>query len=392
MFQTLLVPGHSNKKSSGRRLTKIFKARLDAAAWLAKEFGATIVIVSGKGPHKTTEADLGGDYLERQRRVPSFTIVLREKVSKETIGNYIFSTAAFIKPLRIGRVVTVTSPEQANRCHQIARHLWGAEVNHAVFTAIPKTRKRKTNIQSVTKALESDQLKDLKNDDFIADFIASGAPGFQYLPKHLRWLRVNYAAQTAKKYPTVARVSSASKSGPLTEHGWATIVRLLDNRHSQLTKWWNNYKRQAPMRRQMYRAVALNDRRIKGGKLRPGLRRAVLLSIAELGRLAEKTSPAVNEGQIGLILHQVPIKFYHCFVEYKDFERVRPIDARRFKVVMRACLKHVLQSDRPIRVWVGQGRYYKKHRTFRGRELKALLSRIDRELLEPHSRLIRGVA
>ncbi len=376
MFQTILVPGHTDKGSKAN-LSVTFRARLDAAVTLAKEFKALIVIVSGKGPHETkTEAALGYDYLKC--RLPAFTKILKEEYSNETIANYIFSTAAFIAPLRIARVVTVTSPEQSNRCHQIAQHLWGNRVTHSVFSAIPETTN--TVGKSVKEILEKAQFEDLKRADFIADFLASTGVTLQ---DHLHWLCQNYEKWTmTQRYPSVLEVEEESKKGQLKEHGWGPLVGSLSNPESDLSKWWTRFSEQGTARRQIYRALFEDEGAgpDKAAASKAQLRRVALLSIAELGHLAERADNVLSDQQIGLILNYVPVKLYYCFEKTRDLEKVRKEDAHAFKKVLKVCLTYLKDSGRmPVDIWPGQG-MDANSRAYGEDELQILLTHITHEL------------
>jgi hypothetical protein len=375
MFQTLLVPGHTKGGSEGE-LSDTFRSRLDGAVTVAEKFKAAIVIVSGRGPLPTkTEATLGYHYLKD--RLPSYTKILKEEYSNETIANYIFSTAAVIAPLKIARVVTVTSPEQANRCHQIAQHLWGNRVIHSVFSAIPEPKNQ--DPESTKETLEKAQFDDLKRADFIADFLASGAVTLQ---EHLNWLCQNYEdRQKTESYPSVLEVQQESKKGQLRDHGWGPLVESLDDPTSELSKWWTRFSQQGTARRQIYRALCEDT--IEGAhastRLNAQLRRIVLLSIAEFGHLAERQNQ-MTDLEIGLILNYAPVKLYYALEGYRDLDKLNKEDATAFRRVLKACLMYLKKSGRmPVEVWPGQGRNANS-RDYGKDELESLLTQVSHEL------------
>jgi hypothetical protein len=330
-----------------------FQDRLDMALHVIERFGVTLAIIAGRGvlpiaakceqcgqglppvapnPAGKTEAEIGEQYL-RKRKISDSVLVLKETISMETLGNYIFSTSAFLQPLRVSKVVTVTSPGHSNRCHHYANRLW-ANLRNPIEQIVVHGGQlsRKT------------EMEELARSDFPLDFIQSPMTGT--LEGALDWVKERNP-EKAKTYGTLAEADAQLQ----LQFGadLRTLVRML-NDGSELSRWIDRFMHPDELRRrrEMYRQF------VDGQDIAAGDCSTVFQSIAQLGLLI---GSEFTESMSQLINHHVPIKFHRIFAGRWPPEAENPELRRGFMKMVVLAVDYVAEMQgRPVvEIRAGQG-------------------------------------
>jgi hypothetical protein len=343
MVPAVLVLG-AGINEDGKPL-EAFEARLDMAIKVVERFAAPLVIVAGRGgrknpvtdkyepyPFSRTEASAGMEYLRSRGLKTPPVHVLQENLSTETVGNFVFASLGFLQPLRVNKVVTITSPGHSNRCHRYANRLWGTKIEHVVIHAGPV---------SITT-----EMKELALSDYVSDFVSQ--PKTNTYEGALEFVRERNKDKCADYYSTDDARSHLLDQLATADGTLYKLVHELSDPTSKLFEWMNAFAHphEIERRRRLYRAF------VEKTDIRTGDCERVMTMLGELGVLARHRS---DPGVCAWCVHQVPIKFRRIFDD--DFLASQSTERRHsFEYILALCLDYLIKLGRQyVEIRAGQG-------------------------------------
>ncbi len=340
-----------------------FQDRLNMSLDIIERFGVSLAIIAGRGcspedrktpnPPGRTEADIGARYLYKRGLDRRSVLLLKETLSMETLGNYIFATSAFLEPLRVSKVVTVTSPGHSNRCHQYASHLWAT---------LPPDRRIEHVVVHGGQLSRSTELEELAQSDFVWDFKLSSIASLQ---DALDWIRRRHGKCSG--YPETLDSANRDLQYQLDQQaGLADVVKLLRQPNSGVRVWVDRFTapHEIQRRRRMYRVFVEEERRQanapeqEGWQARDVITRDDCLSVFQLiGEFGLAIDNGVAPQVAQLLVHHIPIKFKRILEGRLPFGEQDPKLRRGFMKMVSLAVDYVRgqQHRQVVEIRAGQG-------------------------------------
>lgn len=341
--------------------SELFQDRLDMAINVIEQFGVNLAIIAGRGalpkhspedpdipnPPGRTEADIGEWYLRKRGIAPDSVRLLKETFSMETLGNYIFATWAFLQPLRVSKVVTVTSPGHSNRCQHYASRLWASLPNRIEHIVVHGGQISRTT-----------EMGELARSDFVWDFINSD--NTSTLAGALDWIKRTHENK-CKDYPTLEEAKDALQHQLGSE--LQQLVTALEDSASKLGRWTNEFTSEGELlrRRRMYR---VSVQKLRGPSQQGTGPRDLITEddcsrvfrpIAELGLHTLENEQAKRMSQ--MLVHHIPIKFWRIFQDHFSLEQQDHELCRGFMRMLVLAIEYVTEKQhrQVVEIRAGQG-------------------------------------